>query len=308
MTADTISPSRPTGTALVLRHLRRDRTFVAGAVIVALLVALALLAPVIAAVVGHGPDAQFPDIAIDESGIPITGGHGFLLGADALGRDVFIRVLYGARVSLVIGVVSTTAAMLIGVAVGLVAGYWRGWADAVLSEVTNVTLAFPMLLTALSIAALNRAPGGSTYVSPPVVVVVIISLFSWTYFARVVRGVVIDVTNANYVKAAIGAGSPSSWIVLREILPNTAPSVIVYWAVQLPTNIMAEATLSYLGVGIRTPQASWGLMISEAQTSGLYVAQPMMLIAPCLALFVTVLGFNIVSTRLRAHLDPDKKG
>lgn len=304
----TFDVARATAPLGHVQRLRRDRTFVVGASIVLLLVGAALLAPVLAARVGHGPDEQFPAIAIDQTGIPITGGHGFLLGADDLGRDVLVRVLYGTRVSLVIGVVSTTLAMLIGVLIGLAAGYRRGWVDAVLSEITNVTLAFPMLLTALSVAALNRAPGGGSYVAPPVVVVAVISLFSWTYFARVVRGIVIDITHANFVKAAIGAGAPTRWIVFREILPNVAPSVIVFWAVQLPTNIMAEATLSYLGVGIRTPQASWGLMISEAQTSGLYVAQPWMLLAPCAALFVTVLGFNIVSTRLRAHLDPGREG
>lgn len=285
-------------------RLRDDRVLGFGAGIVLVLAIVAIFAPVIATLIGHGPNDQFPDIAIDDAGIPISGGEGFLLGADALGRDVLIRVLHGARISLVIGVVSTTLAMLIGLAVGLVSGYRRGWLDGVLSELTTVTMAFPMLLTALTVAALNRAPGGATYVSPPVVVVAIISLFSWTFFARLVRGLVIDLTNATFVKAAIGAGFSPVWIAFREVLPNAAPAVVVYWAVQLPTNIMAEATLSYLGVGIRAPEASWGSMIAEAQSSGLYVAQPLMLIAPCAALFVTVLGFNIVSTRLRAHLDP----
>lgn len=288
--------------------LRRDRGLVVGAGLIGLLALAALSASVLAAVVGHGPSDQYPRIALDDSGIPITGGHGFLLGADELGRDVLVRVVYGARISLTIGVISTSLAMLVGVGVGILAGYRRGWVDAVLSEITSVTLAFPLLLTALSVAALNRAPGGATYVSPPVVVVAIIVLFSWTYFARVTRGIVVDITRMNYVRAAIGAGSPVRWILTREILPNVAPAVVVYWSVQLPSNIIAEATLSYLGVGIRAPQASWGSMIASAQSSGLYVAQPLMLIAPCAALFATVLGFNVVSTRLRVHLDPDRQG
>lgn len=279
-----------------------------GAGVVAVLLLTAAAAPVLALLIGHGPNEQYPDIAISDAGIPVGPDQQFWLGADSLGRDVLVRVIFGARISVSIGVLSTTVAMVIGVLVGLAAGYLRGWVDAALSELTNVTMAFPMLLTALSVAALNRAPGGAVFVAPAVVVVVIISLFSWTYFARVVRAVVIDVTGATFVKAAIGAGSPTRWILSREILPNILPAVVVYWAVQLPTNIMAEATLSYLGVGIRAPEASWGQMIADAQSSGLYSVRPLILIAPCAALFVTVLGFNLLSTRLRAYLDPGRLG
>lgn len=303
-----VRDSQPSKKGRILLGLRQDRELVVGVAIIAAIIFAAIIAPVVAALVGHGPNDQYPNIAISDDGIPITFGPGFLLGADELGRDVLVRVLYGARSSLMIGVASTTVAMVIGVTVGLLAGLSRGAFDAISSELTNVSLAFPMLLTALTVAALNRAPDGGTYLDPSFVVVVIISLFSWAYFARVVRGSVVAIANTDYVAAAVNAGAPRTWIAFREVLPNVAPTVIVYWAVQLPLNIIAEATLSFLGVGVRPPDPSWGSMISAAQTSGLYVAQPLMLIAPCAALFLTVLGFNMISTRLRVDLDPAGRG
>ncbi|ULN45804.1 ABC transporter permease [Mycolicibacterium goodii] len=275
-----------------------------GSLLVGLVVLAAVSAPLIAAVVGHGPNDQFPDDTLDDSGLPITGGNGFLLGADGSGRDVFIRTLYGARISLAIGVPATTIAMAVGVVVGLIGGYFGGRVDAVLSEFTNVALAFPFLVTALSVVTLNRGTAGTTLVDPVFVVIGIIALFSWTYFARLVRNSVTELKARPFVLAAVGCGSSHTRVLVREILPNIAPTVIIYWAVQLPTNIVAEASLSYLGVGIRPPTPSWGTMIANAQDSALYQVQPLMLIAPAGALFVTVLGFNILSTRLRSRFDP----
>jgi peptide/nickel transport system permease protein len=288
----------------VLRSILTDPGLLTGILIVGLVLVAALAAPLAAAIVGHGPNDQFPDETLDASGLPITGGNGFLLGADGSGRDVFIRVLYGARISLLIGVPATTIAMLIGVVVGLIGGYFGGRVDAVLSEVTNVALAFPFLVTALSVVTLNRGTAGTTLVDPIVVVTGIIALFSWTYFARLVRNTVIEIKGRPFVLAAIGAGAGSARVLAREILPNIAPTVIIYWAVQLPANIVAEASLSYLGVGIKAPTPSWGTMIANAQDSALYQTQPLLLIAPAGALFVTVLGFNLLSTRLRSRFDP----
>ncbi|OKH73319.1 peptide ABC transporter permease [Mycobacterium sp. SWH-M5] len=286
------------------RSFLADPGLLFGSLLVGLVVLAAVSAPLIAAVVGHGPNDQFPDDTLDDSGLPITGGNGFLLGADGSGRDVFIRTLYGARISLAIGVPATTIAMAVGVVVGLIGGYFGGRVDAVLSEFTNVALAFPFLVTALSVVTLNRGTAGTTLVDPVFVVIGIIALFSWTYFARLVRNSVTELKARPFVLAAVGCGSSHTRVLLREILPNIAPTVIIYWAVQLPTNIVAEASLSYLGVGIRPPTPSWGTMIANAQDSALYQVQPLMLIAPAGALFVTVLGFNILSTRLRSRFDP----
>lgn len=287
-----------------LRAILRDPGLVVGSALVVFVLLAALAAPVIAAIAGHGPNEQFPDETLDASGLPITGGHGFLLGADGSGRDVLIRTLYGARVSLAIGVPATTIAMIVGVVVGLAGGYFGGRLDALLSEVTNIALAFPFLVTALSVVTLNRGTAGTTVVDPVVVVIGIIALFSWTYFARLVRNSVIEIKSKPFVLAAIGAGSSPTRVILREILPNIAPTVVIYWAVQLPVNIIAEASLSYLGVGIRPPTPSWGTMIANAQDSALYQTQPLMLIAPAGALFLTVLGFNVLSTALRSRFDP----
>ncbi|MGU3499700.1 ABC transporter permease [Mycobacterium sp. C31M] len=297
----------PTGRGR-LRSFLADPGLVAGSVLVALVVLAALAAPLVAAIVGHGPNEQFPDETLDAAGLPITGGNGFLLGADGSGRDVFIRTLYGARVSLGIGIPATTIAMVVGVVVGLVGGYFGGRTDAVLSELTNIALAFPFLVTALSVVTLNRGTAGTTLVDPVVVVIGVVALFSWTYFARLVRNSVIEIKARPFVLAAVGAGSSHTRVIVREILPNIAPTVIIYWAVQLPINIIAEASLSYLGVGIKAPTPSWGTMIANAQDSALYQPQPLMLIAPAAALFITVLGFNILSTSLRSRFDPGSVG
>ncbi|WP_395310948.1 ABC transporter permease [Mycobacterium sp. AMU20-3851] len=287
-----------------VRSFISDPGLVAGSVLVAFVVLAALAAPLVAALVGHGPDEQFPDETLDAAGLPITGGKGFLLGADGSGRDVFIRTLYGARVSLGIGIPATTIAMLVGVTIGLIGGYFGGRVDAVLSELTNVALAFPFLVTALSVVTLNRGTAGSTLIDPVFVVIGVVALFSWTYFARLVRNSVIEIKSKPFVLAAVGAGGSHARVIVKEILPNIAPTVIVYWAVQLPINIIAEASLSYLGVGIKAPTPSWGTMIANAQDSALYQPQPLMLIAPAAALFITVLGFNVLSTRLRSRVDP----
>ena len=300
VSADSPPPAR----TRKLRSFLRDPGLVAGSVLSGFVLLAALGAPVVAAIVGHGPNEQFPDETLDAAGLPITGGHGFLLGADGSGRDVLVRTLYGARVSLAIGIPATTIAMLIGIVVGLAGGYFGGRIDAVLSELTNIALAFPFLVTALSVVTLNRGTAGTTVVDPIVVVIGIIALFSWTYFARLVRNSVIEIKAKPYVLAAIGAGSSHLRVIVREILPNIAPTVVIYWAVQLPINIIAEASLSYLGVGIRPPTPSWGTMIANAQDSALYQTQPLMLIAPAGALFLTVLGFNVLSTALRNRFDP----
>lgn len=291
-----------------MRAFFTDPALVTGSALVAFVVLAALTAPLVAAVIGHGPNEQFPDETLDAAGLPITGGNGFLLGADGSGRDVFIRTLYGARVSLGIGIPATTIAMVIGVIVGLVGGYFGGRIDTVLSELTNIALAFPFLVTALSVVTLNRGTAGTTLVDPVLVVIGVVALFSWTYFARLVRNSVIEIKSKPFVLAAIGAGASHTRVITREILPNIAPTVVIYWAVQLPINIIAEASLSYLGVGIKAPTPSWGTMIANAQDSALYQPQPLMLIAPAAALFLTVLGFNILSTRLRSRFDPGSVG
>ncbi|ROO84235.1 peptide/nickel transport system permease protein [Actinocorallia herbida] len=288
----------------VLRAILRERSAGIGLVLVGAVVLAALLAPVVAALTGHGQNQQFRAEALTESGLPIGPGGDFLLGADGNGRDVLVRTLYGARISLLVGIPATTLALLIGTAVGLAAGFFPGRTDRLLSLGTDVALSFPFVVTALSLVALNKGSDGHALVNPVVLVILVISLFAWTAFARLVRGLVVVLRSRPFVEAALSLGASRRRVIVREILPNVLPVVVVYWAVQLPVNIMLEATLSFLGVGVQAPTASWGNMIAEAQRSSLYQVQPWFLLGPGIAMFVTVLGFNTISSGVRNVLDP----
>lgn len=295
------------GRFAILGDLWRERSVRYGALIIAFVVLAALSAPFVAAVLGHGPTDQFRSAALDDFGLPIGPTLAFPLGADGNGRDVLVRTLYGARVSLLIGIPATTIAMLIGTAIGLASGYFGGRLDRIVSQSVDVAMSFPFVVTALSLLSLNRGGDGQPLLSPVVVVILIISLFSWTFFARLTRGLVIGLRNGPMVEAARTVGASDARIIWREILPNVAPVVLVYWAVQLPTNIIAEATLSFLGVGVQAPIPSWGNMIAEAQRTSLYQVQPWFLVGPGVALFLTVAGFNTLSAGLRNVLDPHRQ-
>lgn len=291
-----------------LGALWQDRTFRSGVVLIAIVLAGALLAPLVSWFLGHGPTEQFRAAALTEMGLPTGPRLDFPLGADGNGRDVLVRTLYGARVSLAIAIPATTFALIIGTAVGLVSGFYGGTVDRVISQGIDVALSFPFIVTALSLLALNRGGDGRPLLAPSLVVVLILTLFSWTYFARLTRGLVLSLRTGPMVEAARTIGASNARIILREILPNIAPVLLVYWAVQLPTNIIAEATLSFLGVGVQAPQPSWGNMIAEAQRTSLYQVQPFFLLGPGLALFLTVAGFNTLSAGLRNVLDPHRAG
>jgi peptide/nickel transport system permease protein len=286
------------------RSVLRDRSVRVGLTVVGIVVLLALAAPLVAALVGHGPTQQFQSEALDSSGVPIGPRASFWLGADGNGRDVLVRVLYGARVSLLVGIPATTVAMLVGTTVGLLAGFFGGRVDQALSQVTDVVLSFPFVVTALSLVALNRTEEGSSRVSPVLLVIGIVAAFSWTYFARLTRGLTAELRARPFVEASETIGSGSWRIIRRDVLPNIAPAVIVYWAVQLPTNIVAEATLSFLGIGVQAPTPSWGNMIADAQRTSLYQVQPWFLIGPAVGLVATVVGFNAISNGVRNVLDP----
>ncbi len=207
--------------------------------------------------------------------------------------------------SLLVGIPATTIAMLVGSAVGVLAGFFEGRVDRLLSQITDVVLSFPFVVTSLSLVALNRAADGGNRISPVLLVVVVIAIFSWTYFARLTRGLTLDLRNRPFVEAAETLGASRWRIIRREIVPGIAPAVVIYWAVQLPTNIVAEATLSFLGIGVQAPAASWGNMIADAQRSSLYQVQPFFLVGPAIGLVLTVIGFNAISTGIRNVLDPN---
>jgi ABC-type dipeptide/oligopeptide/nickel transport system permease subunit len=302
-TTEGIAGARPL--ALFWERLRSDRIALAALAFLLLVLLGAVLAGPITRLVAHPPNAQYPERLDQVYGTPTGPSWDFLFGVDTVGSDVFSRVLYGARVSLTVAIVGTGIAMLIGTALGIVAGYFRGVVDTVVSRTVDVFLAFPLLLLALGVGSAcslgNGCAGG--LVRPGMTTVIgIIVLFSWTYFARLARGQVLSLREHEFVEAAraTGAGTPS--ILAREILPNVIAPILVYTTLVIPLNILLEAALSYLGVGINPPQASWGQMIAES--TPVFDSAWWYFVFPGLALVLTVLAFNLLGEAIRDALDP----
>jgi peptide/nickel transport system permease protein len=266
-------------------RLRRNRSAVAGLVVVAVLVLSAVFAPWLA------PYDPYR-VNLDNRLQPPGGAH--LLGTDELGRDILSRLLYGARVSLWVGIVTVAGAAVIGVSGGLVAGYFGGYRDAVIMRVVDVFLAFPVILLAIAIVAV-RGPGLNN-------VLIALALVYWTAYARVARSVVLTLREEEYMWAARTLGASSPRIMVRHLLPNAAAPLVVLASLGMGTAILAEAALSFLGLGIQPPEASWGSMLN----SGMQFLREasFMTTLPGLAIFVTVLGFNLLGDGLRDALDP----
>jgi peptide/nickel transport system permease protein len=279
---------------LVWRRLRRDKAAVASAAVILIIAALALAAPAFAALTGHGPAQQFPDTGLSATGAPAGPGARFWLGADELGRDLLVRLLYGARISLFVAVVTTLIGTVFGVSAGLAAGYLGGWIDTALSRLVDAVLAFPYLLLALALAAVLGP-------SLPVVIGVI-SFFAWSGIARVVRGQAISLRERDYIEAAKSLGAGPLRIMFSEILPNLAGPVLVLATLSIPSAIIFEATLSFLGLGVQPPAASWGNILAGAQNY--YSVAWWYLVFPALALLITTLAFNLLGDGIRDALDP----
>jgi peptide/nickel transport system permease protein len=271
--------------------LRANKVALVAMIVVFLLVMVAVLAPLIAP---HNPLYEFSD-GLTNQGAPMAPGqHGFILGTDNSGRDVLSRLIYGARVSLLVGVVATGLASLIGVMVGTVSGYMGGITDSVLMRITDVVLSFPLLLFCIALMAVT---GPSTRN-----VVLVIAFGYWTYLARIVRSLVLSLKEREFVTAAKTTGVGDLKILRRHILPHLLPAVVVYATLGIATSIMIEASLSYLGIGVPLPQASWGQMISTGQEY--FQTAPWLLIAPGVCLIITVLAFNLAGDWLTDLLDP----
>src|ERR1700712_2278640 len=290
---------------LAFARLRKDKVAIGAAILLVILILLAVCAPLVAKLVGHGVNQQLPsEGGLTPDGFPVTPNKDFLLGADQLGRDVLVRTLYGARVSLLVGIVATFIALVVGTIVGVIAGFVGGRTDTVLSRLLDIFLSFPFLVTALTLVALNRDPQGQPRTNPIIVVMIVISLFTWTFFARLVRGQVLSLREREFIEAARSLGASNRRIMRVDLLPNLVAPIIVYATLQIPLNIVFEATLSYLGVGVRPPTPSWGNMLFDAQSSGFYQTQPAFLLGPGIALLLTVLAFNLLGDGLRDALDP----
>ena len=290
---------------LFWRRLREDRVALAGLVFIVVLVLLAVFAPLVVKIVGvPGPNVQNTG-ALDPFGQPVgpSGAHPF--GVDDLGRDIFARVLYGARVSLEVAFIATGIAVVIGVVVGMVAGYFRGWVDTALSRLMDIVLAFPILLLAIGLASacsLGKGCLGGLITPGRAVLIVVIALASWPYIGRIIRGQVLSLREKEFVEAARSLGASNTRIIFREILPNLVAPIIVYTTLVLPTNVLFEAALSFLGVGVQPPTASWGQMIAAAVP--IFDSAWWYMLFPGVALVLTVLAFNLVGDGLHDALDP----
>jgi ABC-type dipeptide/oligopeptide/nickel transport system permease subunit len=286
-------------------RFRRDKVALAALTFLLLLILLAILAGPITRAVAHPPDAQFPRALDPSFGTPTGPSSSFPFGVDKVGEDVFSRVLYGARVSLEVAFFATFLSVGIGVVLGMVAGYYRGWVDTVISRVIDVTLAFPILLLALGIGSAcslgNGCAGGTVKPGLPTVIVAIV-VINWTYIGRIIRGQVLSLREKEFVEAARAAGAPDRTILFREILPNLVAPIVVYATLVIPQNILLEAALSFLGVGINPPQASWGEMIAEA--TPIFNTAWWFFAFPGAALLLTVLAFNLLGDGVRDALDP----
>lgn len=281
---------------LAIERLWRDRASMIALGVILLIVLMAIFAPVIAAITGHGPNQQFPyPIGVTQEGQPLPPSSRFLLGTDTLGRDILVRIAYGARVSLIVGLVATLLTVAIGALVGLAAGYFGGLVDSVLARFMDWLLAVPFLLLAISLV---------TVIGPGLtVLIIVIGFLGWAVVGRLVRGQVLSIRETEYVEAARSLGAGPWRIMLIDILPNVIAPIIVYSSLLIPVSIVAEASLSYLGVGIPPPTADWGQMISDAQGVYLYGAW-WYLVFPSAVLLITTLAFNILGDGVRDAFDP----
>ncbi len=280
---------------LTWRRLRSDKVAIGSIVVIILVIAFALGAPIIASLTGHGADQAFPNIGQDSFGNPVGPGvHGFILGTDQIGRDLLVRIAYGARISLFVGLLTTALATIAGVTLGLIAGYFGGVVDAILARFFDAALAFPFIILALALASVFR---------PSLTIVIgVISFFSWAGISRIVRGQTLSLKEKEYIEAAKSLGAGPFRIMFLDILPNLLGPVLVLATLYIPTAVVFEATLSFLGIGIPEPAPSWGNILSEAQT--FYHVAWWYIVFPALALLITTLAFNLLGDGIRDAIDP----
>jgi ABC-type dipeptide/oligopeptide/nickel transport system permease subunit len=324
-----IGPPEPLGPAAqvqtrgywsqIWRRFRSDRAALAAAVVIIVLVLAAFLgAPIASHLLGHGPNDVNPVNAV-VNGTPVGpwshvkdvyGTHSqlYILGADGLtGRDEFLRLLYGARVSFEVAVFSTLLGVMVGVLLGALAGYYGGLVDSIVSRLTELVMVFPFILFAIALAA-TVGPQLNAYTffgafSPGVLTLcLVMAIFSWFYPARIIRGMVLSLREQEFVEAARMLGASDARIIRSHLLPHLVAPIVVYSSLIVAANVLAEAGLSYLSVGIPTPTASWGSLLSDAST--FYLAQPWLMLWPGAAVLLLVVAFNLLGDGLRDAFDP----
>jgi peptide/nickel transport system permease protein len=288
-------------------RLKRDKIAMAGGTIVVLLILIAIIGPYFV----QDPNLYHANLINPTFSRPngpfggISLAHPF--GVEPVtGRDMLARIVVGARYSLLIGFLATALAVLIGVVMGVIAGYFGGWVDSVIARAMDIFLAFPLLVFA--IALVGVVPGSAFGLSGNTLrvflLVFIIGFFAWPYMGRIIRGQALSLREREFVDAARSLGARGPYILFRELLPNLVGPILVYATLLIPTNILFEAALDFLGVGLIPPTPSWGYMLSTAVSQGYYAVDPMYMIIPGLAIFITIMSFNLFGDGLRDALDP----
>lgn len=276
------------------RAFRKDKAAVAGLVVIILVMTAALGAPWFAP---FDPNLQFFDgLTVEGSPLPPSGR--FWFGTDTLGRDQLSRVLYGAGTSLMIGILANGAAVLIGTLLGVTAGYVKGFTGAAIMRFTDLMMAFPALLLGIALAALLKP---SLFI-----VALVIALVNWVQIARVIYAQTLALSEREFIEAARAIGASPLRILMRHLIPHLIPTVLVYGTLGIATTVLFEATLSFLGVGVQPPTASWGKMIFESQSY--YLTAPWLVFIPGAAILIVALAFNLVGDGLRDALDPTQRG
>jgi len=294
------APNQASYLGMAWRRVRRDRVAMFGAILIIGIVLVAILAPMLSP---HDPTEQFRDgLTPDGQPMPSTlinsGDPRFLIGTDANGRDLLSRILYGARISLLVGVLANLMAVAIGTVVGSVAAYFGGWIETLLMRFTDMMMAFPTLLLAMTLVAILK---------PSVwIIILVIGAVYWTWIARVIYSQVLALRDRDFILATRALGAGRIFTLVRHILPQLFPTIIVWGTLGIATNVMLEASLSYLGIGVQPPTPSWGGMIQQGQS--FYRTAPWLVIFPGLAIMLTVFAFNLFGDGLRDALDPTQRG
>jgi peptide/nickel transport system permease protein len=290
-----VAPAMPAKLrAGVLKRLLQRPLAVIGLAIIAIVVAGAILAPWLT---GYDPNEQFFD-GLTLEGAPLPPNATYWLGTDLLGRDLLTRILFGARTSLIIGIVANGVALFIGTLVGITAGYFRGWIGSALMRFTDLMMAFPALLLAICLAAVFQP---SLWI-----VAMVIALVNWVQTARVIYTETSSLAEREFIDAERTIGASTARILFRHMLPHLLPTIIVWGTLGISTTVLLEATLSYLGIGVQPPTASWGNIIFENQTY--FQAAPWLVFFPGAAILALALAFNLVGDALRDILDPTQRG
>jgi ABC-type dipeptide/oligopeptide/nickel transport system permease subunit len=298
-------------TELAWSRLRRDKVAMASMTILLIVIGLAIFAPLICRLIGVEPTKFYPETVSDSGGLPLGRWGGISaehpLGVEpSTGYDIFARLLYGSRVSLLIAFTGTLITLVLGVVIGIIAGYSRGWLDTALGRLMDIILAFPLLLILLALSQpltqRLEAIGLSGAQARIAFIVLVLSFFGWPYLARIIRGQVLSLREREFVEAAVAMGSGKGRILFTEILPNLWAPILVYTTLALPAFIGLEAALSFLGVGVLPPDVTFGAML--ANSVRYFERVPTYLFIPGISLVVIVVAFNLLGDSLRDALDP----